>query len=441
MSIRVGIDGFGHIGRNVLRTILESGRHDIEVVGINDLGPVETNAHHLRYDTVHGRFPGKVTVKGDTISVGNGAIKVTTPKDAGQLPWKHLGVDVPLECTGVFTSKDKASAHLMAGAKRVLVAAPADSVDLTVVYGVNHDKLTKERRVVSNASCTANCLGPVAKVLNNAVGIDKGFMTAIHSDTGDQPTLDTPTAWPTPCSRWASSSDAVLPGGEVTNADVADATRITASAAAINEIADKDGRVILLSHFGRPKGRDPKDSLNRVAACRDRRRRQGVDQARPARQSPGQGRRADHRRRDGEHILAAQGRRAGKSLYEPDLVPTARDTMGKAKATKREIRLPVDVRVAQKFEAHAPSCVVGVDHVGDTDMILDIGPRSVEHVISMLARAKTLVWNDPFGAFELEPFDTGTIEVAEAAAELTQARSRAAAIRSRRSMRPASPTA
>jgi glyceraldehyde 3-phosphate dehydrogenase len=191
MSIRVGINGFGRIGRNVLRAIIEAGRDDIEVVGINDLGPVETNAHLLRYDSVHGRFPGEVTVKGDTIDVGNGAIKVTAERDPSKLPWKDLGVDVALECTGIFTSKDKASAHLTAGARRVLVSAPADGVDLTVVYGVNHDKLTKEHRVVSNASCTTNCLAPVAKVLNDAVGIDKGFMTTIHSYTGDQPTLDT----------------------------------------------------------------------------------------------------------------------------------------------------------------------------------------------------------------------------------------------------------
>jgi glyceraldehyde 3-phosphate dehydrogenase len=191
MSIRVGINGFGRIGRNVLRAIAEAGRTDIEVVGINDLGPVETNAHLLRYDSVHGRFPGEVTVKGDSISIGNGAIKVSAERDPSKLPWKDLGVDVALECTGIFTSKDKASAHLTAGAKRVLVSAPADGVDLTVVYGVNHDKLTNDHKVVSNASCTTNCLAPVAKVLNDAVGIDKGFMTTIHSYTGDQPTLDT----------------------------------------------------------------------------------------------------------------------------------------------------------------------------------------------------------------------------------------------------------
>ena len=191
MTVRVAINGFGRIGRNVLRAIAENGRKDIEVVGINDLGPVETNAHLLRFDSVHGRFPGEVTVKGDTISVGNGAIKVSAERDPSKLPWKDLGVDIALECTGIFTSKDKASAHLTAGAKRVLVSAPADGADLTVVYGVNHDKLTKDHLVVSNASCTTNCLAPVAKVLNDAIGIDKGFMTTIHAYTGDQPTLDT----------------------------------------------------------------------------------------------------------------------------------------------------------------------------------------------------------------------------------------------------------
>src|SRR5579872_6768937 len=191
MSVRVAINGFGRIGRNILRAIVEADRKDIEVVAINDLAPVETNAHLLRYDSIHGRFPGQVTVNGDTISVGNGPIKVTAIKDPATVPWKELGIDVALECTGIFTSKEKASAHLKAGAKRVLVSAPADGVDLTVVYGVNHEKLTKEHTVVSNASCTTNCLAPVAKVLNDAVGIDKGFMTTVHSYTGDQPTLDT----------------------------------------------------------------------------------------------------------------------------------------------------------------------------------------------------------------------------------------------------------
>jgi glyceraldehyde 3-phosphate dehydrogenase len=191
MTVRVGINGFGRIGRNILRAIVESGRKDIQVVGINDLGPVETNAHLLRYDSVHGRFPHEVTVKGDTIDAGLGPMKVTAVKDPAQLPWKELGVDIALECTGIFTSKEKAAAHLTAGAKRVIISAPADGVDMTVVYGVNHDKLTKDHKIISNASCTTNCLAPVAQVLNNAVGIDKGFMTTIHSYTGDQPTLDT----------------------------------------------------------------------------------------------------------------------------------------------------------------------------------------------------------------------------------------------------------
>ncbi|HEX3936051.1 MAG TPA: type I glyceraldehyde-3-phosphate dehydrogenase, partial [Xanthobacteraceae bacterium] len=190
MSVRVAINGFGRIGRNILRAAVEAERGDIEIVAINDLAPVETNAHLLRFDSIHGRFPGEVTVKGDTISVGNGAIRVTAVKDPAQLPWKELGIDVALECTGIFTSRDKAAAHLTAGAKRVLVSAPADGADLTVVYGVNHDKLEKSHTVVSNASCTTNCLAPVAKVLNDAVGIDKGFMTTIHSYTNDQHLLD-----------------------------------------------------------------------------------------------------------------------------------------------------------------------------------------------------------------------------------------------------------
>jgi glyceraldehyde 3-phosphate dehydrogenase len=190
MSVRVAINGFGRIGRNVLRAIVEAKRTDIEVLAVNDLAPVETNAHLLRFDSVHGRFPGEVTVKGDTISVGNGAIKVTAHKDPALLPWKELGIDIALECTGIFTSKEKASPHLKAGAKRVLISAPADGVDLTVVYGVNHDKLAKAHTVVSNASCTTNCLAPVVKVLNDAVGIEKGFMTTVHAYTNDQPSLD-----------------------------------------------------------------------------------------------------------------------------------------------------------------------------------------------------------------------------------------------------------
>ena len=191
MTVRVAINGFGRIGRNVLRAIVESGRKDIEVVAINDLGPVETNAHLLRFDSVHGKFPHLVTVKGDTIDVGRGPIKVTAERDPAKLPHKEMKVDIALECTGIFTSKEKASAHLTAGAKRVLVSAPCDGADLTVVYGVNHDKITKDHLVLSNASCTTNCLAPVAKVLNEVIGIEKGMMTTIHSYTGDQPTLDT----------------------------------------------------------------------------------------------------------------------------------------------------------------------------------------------------------------------------------------------------------
>ncbi|TAK48406.1 MAG: type I glyceraldehyde-3-phosphate dehydrogenase [Xanthobacteraceae bacterium] len=191
MAVRVAINGFGRIGRNVLRAIYESGRKDIEVVAINDLGPVETNAHLLRFDSVHGRFPGEVKVDGDAIDLGAGKIKVTAVRDPATLPWKELGVDIALECTGLFTARDKAAAHLAAGAKRVLISAPGENADLTVVYGVNHTKLTRDHLVVSNASCTTNCLAPVAKALNDAIGIDKGIMTTIHAYTGDQPTLDT----------------------------------------------------------------------------------------------------------------------------------------------------------------------------------------------------------------------------------------------------------
>jgi glyceraldehyde 3-phosphate dehydrogenase len=183
MTIRVAINGFGRIGRNVLRAIAES--------GINDLGPVETNAHLLRFDSVHGRFPGTVTVEGDSISLGNGKIKVSAERDPSKLPWKELGVDIALECTGFFTARDKAAAHLIAGAKRVLVSAPAENADATIVYGVNHDTLTKDHMVVSNGSCTTNCLAPVVKVLHDTVGVETGFMTTIHAYTGDQPTLDT----------------------------------------------------------------------------------------------------------------------------------------------------------------------------------------------------------------------------------------------------------
>ncbi|CUA98653.1 type I glyceraldehyde-3-phosphate dehydrogenase [Pannonibacter indicus] len=192
MVTKVSINGFGRIGRNVLRAIVESGRTDIEVVSINDLGPVETNAHLLRHDSVHGKFPAAVTVEGDSIRINGGKpIKVTAIRDPKELPHGELGVDIAMECTGIFTDKPKAEAHLAAGAKRVLVSAPSNGADKTIVYGVNHDALTAADLVVSNASCTTNCLAPVAYVLNAAIGIEKGFMTTIHSYTGDQPTLDT----------------------------------------------------------------------------------------------------------------------------------------------------------------------------------------------------------------------------------------------------------
>jgi len=189
MAVKVAINGFGRIGRNVLRAIIESGRTDIEVVAINDLGPVETNAHLLRFDSVHGRFPGIVTTTANTIDAGRGPIEVSAIRNPADLPWKH--VDIVMECTGIFTDKEKAIVHLENGASRVLVSAPSAGADKTIVYGVNHDTLTAADLIVSNASCTTNCLSPVAKVLNDTIGIARGFMTTIHSYTGDQPTLDT----------------------------------------------------------------------------------------------------------------------------------------------------------------------------------------------------------------------------------------------------------
>jgi glyceraldehyde 3-phosphate dehydrogenase len=189
MAVKVAINGFGRIGRNVLRAIIESGRTDIEVVAINDLGPVETNAHLLRFDSVHGRFPGTVTTTETTIDAGRGPIDVTAIRNPADLPWAH--VDVVLECTGIFTSKEACQAHLDNGSSRVLISAPGKDADKTIVFGVNDDALTTDDVIVSNASCTTNCLSPVAKVLNDAIGITKGFMTTIHSYTGDQPTLDT----------------------------------------------------------------------------------------------------------------------------------------------------------------------------------------------------------------------------------------------------------
>ena len=189
MTVKVAINGFGRIGRNILRAIIESGRTDIQVVAINDLGPVETNAHLLRFDSVHGRFPATVTTGEDWIDVGRGRMRVTALKNPADLPWGD--VDIVLECTGIFTSKEKCAAHLENGSKRVLISAPGDGADKTIVYGVNHKTLTAADIVVSNASCTTNCLSPVAQVLNAAIGIEKGMMTTIHSYTGDQPTLDT----------------------------------------------------------------------------------------------------------------------------------------------------------------------------------------------------------------------------------------------------------
>jgi len=191
MTVRVAINGFGRIGRNVLRAIYESGRTDIEVVAINDLGPVESNAHLLRYDSVHGKFPGTVKVDGDSINLGRNAITVTSIRNPEELPWKEHGVDIALECTGIFTDAEKASMHLKAGARRVLVSAPSKGASKTIVYGVNEQTLADDDLIVSNASCTTNCLAPVAKVLNDTVGIESGIMTTIHAYTGDQPTLDT----------------------------------------------------------------------------------------------------------------------------------------------------------------------------------------------------------------------------------------------------------
>src|SRR5215475_2384313 len=190
MAVRIAISGFGRIGRNILRAIVEAKRKDLEIVAINDLFSAKDNAHLLRYDSIHGRFPGEVTVAGDSIDVGGGPIKVLAERDPHKLPWKSLNIDVVMECTGIFTDRDKAAAHLEAGAKRVLISAPAKGADLTVVYGVNHNKLTADHKVVSNASCTTNCLAPVAKVLNDAIGIERGLMTTVHAYTNDQKILD-----------------------------------------------------------------------------------------------------------------------------------------------------------------------------------------------------------------------------------------------------------
>jgi glyceraldehyde 3-phosphate dehydrogenase len=191
MAVRIAINGFGRIGRLILRGILESRRNDVQVVGINDLGSTKINAHLFKYDSVHGTFGNDITIDTDSMDVGSGPIKVTAERDPTKLPWKELGVDVALECTGLFTDREAASKHLDAGAAKVLISAPAKNADLTVVFGVNHDKLEAHHTVVSNASCTTNCLAPVADVLNKAIGIERGFMTTIHAYTGDQVPLDT----------------------------------------------------------------------------------------------------------------------------------------------------------------------------------------------------------------------------------------------------------
>ncbi len=188
MTVTVGINGFGRIGRCTLSHIAEAARNDVQVVAINATGPIETNAHLLKYDSVHGRFPGQIRVSGDTLDLGRGPIRVMSSYDPETLDWE--GCDVVLECTGKFNDRDKAAVHLTRGARRVLVSAPAKRADKTVVYGVNHRELRAEHHIVSNGSCTTNCLAPLAKVLNDAIGIERGMMTTIHSYTGDQPTLD-----------------------------------------------------------------------------------------------------------------------------------------------------------------------------------------------------------------------------------------------------------
>ena len=190
MAVRVAINGFGRTGRMALRAAHETKREDVEVVAINDLGPVATNVHLLKYDSVHGRFPGEVTAGDNWMDIGRGKIAVTAERDPAQLPWRNLGVDVVLECTGIFTKRAAAAKHLEAGAKRVIVSAPADGADMTVVMGVNHQELTAEHKVISNASCTTNCLAPVAYVLQQGIGIERGYMTTIHAYTGDQNIVD-----------------------------------------------------------------------------------------------------------------------------------------------------------------------------------------------------------------------------------------------------------
>ena len=192
MTVRVAINGYGRIGRNILRAHYEGDKkHDLQIVAINDLGPPETNAHLTRYDTAHGKFPGKVEVEGDHMTVNGDKIRVVAQRDPAQLPWKDLGVDVVLECTGFFTTKEKASAHIKGGAKKVIISAPGGKdVDATVVYGVNHQTLKASHTVISNASCTTNCLAPMVKPLHDAIGLENGLMTTIHAFTNDQVLTD-----------------------------------------------------------------------------------------------------------------------------------------------------------------------------------------------------------------------------------------------------------
>jgi glyceraldehyde 3-phosphate dehydrogenase len=191
MTVNVAINGFGRIGRLVLRSIIESGRTDVNVVAINDLATAEANAHLFKYDSVHGRFKGDVKVDGNALVINGKKIDMVQVRDPAQLPWKDLKVDIAYECTGIFTSKEAAGKHIASGARKVLISAPATDEDITVVYGVNHDQLKAEHTVVSNASCTTNALAPVVWAIHNAIGIDHGFMTTIHSYTGDQTTVDT----------------------------------------------------------------------------------------------------------------------------------------------------------------------------------------------------------------------------------------------------------
>jgi len=191
MAVRVAINGFGRIGRLVMRAALEHPEKQLEIVGVNDLGPVATNAHLLKYDSIHGRFAGEVTSGDNWMDAGRGKIRVTAERDPAKLPWRELGVNVALECTGIFTKREAAAKHLEAGAKKVIISAPAEGADLTVVMGVNHEELNSKHQVISNGSCTTNCLAPVAYVLHQGIGIERGFMTTVHSYTGDQSLQDT----------------------------------------------------------------------------------------------------------------------------------------------------------------------------------------------------------------------------------------------------------